>query len=83
MGSLLDHLGRACRCARENARVDQYAIAASAGTSRSTITRFESRGVVAPRRLEAIVDAYGAECDVDPVDLWRMALDAWEHDPDR
>jgi len=77
MGTLLDHLGRACAEARESAQVDQYRIAASAGVSRSTIGKFEQRVVSAPRRLEQIVHAYAAECDVDAFDLWTDALHAW------
>lgn len=77
MGTMLDHLGRVCRQAREDAGLDQYDIASTAGVSRSTIGRFETRGVEAPRALEAIVNAYAAECDVDAFDLWTGALRAW------
>lgn len=82
MGTLLDHLGRACADAREGAQVDQYRIAASAGVSRSTIGKFEGRAVSAPRRLEQIVLAYAAECDADAFDLWTNALRAWRAERD-
>lgn len=78
MGSVLDHLARTCLHARHAAGREQLDVAQAAGVSEATISRWETRDRRCPEELEAIVDAYAAECSIPAYDLWTAALDAWK-----
>jgi transcriptional regulator with XRE-family HTH domain len=77
MRGVLEHLGRTCLLARETAGLRQIDIATAAGTDNGVVSRFES-GERLPRDLDRLVAAYGSECGVEPYELWRQALDAWD-----
>lgn len=73
---MLHHLGHVCRHAREGAGIRQIDIATRAGTTHSSISRFE-RGDLWPRNPDAWITAYAIELGVDAIDLWRAAVEAW------
>lgn len=75
-GRILDHLGQACRAARQHAGLRQIDIATVAGVSHVTISMFE-RALLWPDRLEEIVAAYAQETGREPVDLWAEAVERW------
>lgn len=79
--SMFRYLGRACRDAREKAGLFQNDIAAAAGTSHATVSRFETGGIV-PRRItvDALVEAYARELGVHPRELWIDAIAQWARD---
>lgn len=77
MGDVLDHLAWECHAARKHAKVGMLDVASRARVDASTISRWERRVRRVPDDLDAIVDAYAAECTISAYDLWRQALDAW------
>jgi DNA-binding XRE family transcriptional regulator len=78
---LLPWLGRACRTAREEAKVKQVRIAAAIDVNQATIARFED-GVAWPRNPEDVLMAYANELFMDVRLLWVHAFVLWiEHEP--
>lgn len=73
---MLDHLGQACREAREFGDLRQIDIATRANTTHATISRFET-GEYWPRDPDRIVAAYAAELGVSSRSLWQLALQRW------
>lgn len=71
-----------CRTARLEAGIRQIEVSTAAGVTDTIVSRFE-HGTGTPRNLDAVVVAYGQECDEDPFDLWMQALHQWraEHTP--
>lgn len=78
MGGPLDHIGRACKEARDNARLHQIDIAVEAGTTDATISRFEKGVVRAPHRLDVFIAAYARETDRTELQLWMRAIELWQ-----
>lgn len=72
MGILL-RLATACREARRKAGLTQLDIAVVAGVGHATVSRFE-RAQGWPDEIEAIVEAYASECEVEARELWLRAI---------
>ena len=78
---LLPWLGRACRQAREEAKVKQVKIAAAIEVNQATIARFEE-GIAWPRQPEQVLMAYASELFMDVRLLWLHAFVLWiENEP--
>lgn len=69
-------LGRAANRARLEADRKQVHVAAEMSADQSTVYRFE-QGVGWPRDTDIIVAAYAADLDIDPMELWSLALEMW------
>lgn len=71
-------LGKAARDLRLRGEMTMMDIANRAGTSEATVSRFESGSGQQPlATTDRIIAAYAVELDVEPVDIWRAAIDAW------
>lgn len=68
-------LRRVAREAREAAGKEQADIAAAAGVTTVTISRFETGTRRSPDKLERIIAAYERECGLSGGELWRRAVD--------
>lgn len=75
--TLLSHLGRLAREARERVGVRQIDIATTAGVSHTTVSKFE-RAQAWPPDPERLLAAYEAETGVPARKLWRAAIDAFD-----
>ena len=77
------YLALAAAQAREDAGRRTFHIAASPpgklGLDPSTVWRFE-RGGRWPRNPDLVVDLYAADLDIEPIELWKRALEMWERD---
>ncbi len=70
-------LARAAKSAREAAGRKQVHVAASANKDQSTIYRFE-QGTAWPQDTDLLIAAYADDLEIDPQDIWQMALDMWK-----
>jgi len=52
-------------------------IAAERYVDQSTVTRFET-GKAREIDVDAMVAAYARDLDLEPIELWRRALELWE-----
>lgn len=69
-------LGRAAQALRLEHGFTLLDVATRARVSESVVHQFE-RGTGWRRRTDEIVAAYAKEAGVEPVDIWRAAIDAW------
>lgn len=70
-------LGVVCREQREKRDRLQVHVAASLDRNQSTVARFE-RGDGWPQDPDITVAAYADDLDMDPVELWTLALERWQ-----
>jgi transcriptional regulator with XRE-family HTH domain len=83
---MLRHLGRVARQRREEADVMLAEVAArfraltSVKKTEGAFSRFE-RGETQPTYLDQVIDAYAAELDVEPFEIWQAAVEAWRATP--
>lgn len=75
---LLDHIGPACKQARERVGLRQIDIATEAGTTHASISRFETGNRQAPQRVDDLVAAYAAETGRTERQLWQAAMRRWQ-----
>jgi len=73
---MLYWLAQTCREARLAAGRKQVHIGASADVDQSTVNRFEN-AVAWPRNADRLVEAYAADLELEPIDLWQAALSRW------
>lgn len=78
---MLRPLAEAAKGARLAAGRKQIEIAVAAGVSHSVISRFE-RAKGWPLNPDRIVEAYAEECGVEPLAIWRDAVDRLRADAD-
>jgi len=71
---VLDELREVCKDARLSARLRLIDIATAAGVSHEVVSSWEA-GKRTPRDLERLVAAYESECELEPDELWRRALE--------
>ena len=75
------YLAQVMREARERAGRKPYNVASAPpgmeGADPSTIYRFE-REERWPRNADHMVDLYAADLDIEPLELWRRALELWQ-----
>ncbi|MCU1677919.1 MAG: hypothetical protein JWM93_2677 [Frankiales bacterium] len=76
--SMLAALAWASRGARRQADVARWEVAALAGVDVATVSRFE-RAKAWPRDPDELVAAYAALAKVRPQEIWRAAVNAWNH----
>ena len=73
-------LGKVCQQARIDAGIHAITVAQAAGISEASLSRFEHglRGNGRPGfspQADLIVEAYAHETGLDPLELWRRAID--------
>jgi transcriptional regulator with XRE-family HTH domain len=73
-------LGVAARELREGAHKKHVHVAATADVDQSTIWRFESgKAKGFPRDLDTIIAAYAKTLDINPSEIWALAVGLWRH----
>src|ERR1700694_4168260 len=76
MEAMMHFLRQAARELREERDRKQVHIAAGGDVDQSTVNRFE-RGESQPRDLDALVEAYADDFDMQAMDIWAHALELW------
>jgi hypothetical protein len=77
MPAMMYWLREASRELREAKERKHVHIAASGNVDQSTVSRFES-GDSTPRDIDGLIAAYADDLDLDPREIWAMALRAWD-----
>lgn len=76
---MLHYLGRACRITRGQKQRLQSHVAAVLNAHGETVARFE-RGETWGYNPDRMIAAYAIDLEVDPRDLWDLALQLWRAD---
>jgi len=77
VAGLLPHLGKAARTLRRERGIKLVRVGAALDKTEAALARFE-RGEAQPNDLDATIQAYAEELDIDPIEIWQLALEYWD-----
>ena len=74
-GTMIQFLAAVAKEARREAEIKPARIAVTIDTDLSTIYRFEKGRW--PRDVDQIIAGYAEELEIEPIELWKVALARW------